>query len=220
MRFIDSSIEPFEPVDAEKVLKKIEYACRTCYQSHDKIADGTAEKLIRNCLKRGHESVLEHAALTFKVVCSRATLAQWTRHRIASYSVESQRYCSYAKDKFGSEITYIKPAWFDKINSSNEEESSKYNNIWNLLESSCKSAEEYYFNLINAGAKPEEARAILPNATKCEMVWTANVREIRHFIKLRASAAADPDIRIIARQLLQWMRDNGLGVLVEDIEVN
>ncbi len=205
-----------EYIDAGQILKKIEYACRTCYQSQDKITDGSAGKLIRNCIKRGHESVLEHASITFKVVCDRATLAQWTRHRLASYSVESQRYCNYNNDKFEHSITFIMPSWEIE----NDPNDTKYQAMLKLLRQSCQAAECNYFALIAAGAKPEEARAVLPNATKCEMVWTANIREIRHFIKLRASSAADPNIRVIARELLQWMRASGLGILVEDIEVD
>lgn len=80
-------------------------------------------------------------------------------------------------------------------------------------------SERNYFELIRLGAKPEEARALLPNAAKCTMIWTANMREIRHFIKLRANKAADPSIRKLAYQLYKILVDNGLSVLVEDLEV-
>lgn len=210
-----------EPIDAANVLSKIEYACRTCYQSYDKISEGSAERLIRSCIKRGHESVLEHSSLSFKIICDRSVLAQWTRHRLASYAVESQRYCNYELDKFGKEITCVTPVWAEQILSQSPPYNTEQCNAlqrFGLIKECCLSAERNYFALIELGCKPEEARAILPNATKCTMIWTANMREIRHFIRLRASAAADPSIRKLAQQLLQLLKENGLNCLVEDLE--
>lgn len=168
--------------------------------------------------------MLEHASLTFTITCDRSVLAQWTRHRMASYAVESQRYCNYGLDKFGHDVTFIVPVWAEGLvdrNATNASPTPEEANLlqrWGLLNECCLQDERNYFALIDLGAKPEEARAILPNAAKCTMVWTANMREIRHFIKLRASEAADPSIRKLARQLLGIMKTNGLGVLVEDLE--
>lgn len=146
---------------------------------------------------------------------------------MASYAVESQRYCNYSLDKFDSDVVFVKPVWAEQFadaigaNSVPEDKATKLRlQQWALTNESCLQAERNYFELLHLGAKPEEARAVLPNAAKCTVVWTANMREIRHFIKLRASTMADPSIRKLARQLLAWMRENGLGVLVSDIEVD
>ena len=212
MVWTQSSIVPYDNIDADAILRKIEYACRTCYQSYDKIGEGSAERLIRSCIKRGHESVLEHASLTFVVTCDRSVLAQWTRHRMASYAVESQRYCNYTFDKFDNNVTFVYPAWYEEPVVDNPKHEQ-----FCVIKQACQNAEGTYFELIKMGMPPEEARAILPNAVKCTMIWTANMREIRHFIRLRASKGADPNIRRLAKQLLQIMVDNGLTVLVEDL---
>lgn len=145
---------------------------------------------------------------------------------MASYAVESQRYCNYSLDKFGKDVVFVKPIWAEQfsaeigLNAVPTDDAAKLRlQQWALLNEACLRAERNYFELLRLGAKPEEARAVLPNAAKCTVVWTANMREIRHFIKLRASDAADPSIRKLARQLLKLMRENGLGVLVNDIEV-
>ena len=198
-----STINLYEPISSESILKKIEYAGRTCYRSFDKMTDESAEGFIRRAISRGHESILEHVNLTFEVICSRDILAQWTRHRIASYSVESQRYCNYTKDKF-SGFKFILP---EDIDEDMEAEIGQA-----IIEDM-----RHYENLIAMGAKPEQARAILPNCTKTQFIWTANLREIRHFIALRCSAGAQPDIKKLANQLKQHLIDAGLGVIVEDL---
>lgn len=145
---------------------------------------------------------------------------------MASYAVESQRYCNYSLDKFGNDVVFVKPVWAEHFSANlganpipTDDAAKLRLQQWALLHESCLCAERNYFELLRLGAKPEEARAVLPNAAKCTMVWTANMREIRHFIKLRADSMADPSIRKLARQLLGLMRENGLGVLFNDIEV-
>ena len=228
MRWIDSRVELLEPIDAPAILRKIEKACRTCYQSLDLIQEGSAERLIRSCINRGHESVLEHGTITYRVICDRGVLAEWTRHRIASYSVESTRYCNYNKNKFGNELTFIYPYWYKDIADINKfklidelsEDKQQKLQWWSLINSSCQDAETHYRMLIEEGAAPDIARAILPNCIKTEIVCTMNIRELRNFFKLRTSPAAHGDIRKLAIELLQLLRNSGLSVLFEDIEVN
>ena len=222
MHWIESKIELLPTIDANSILKHVEFACRMCYKSHDKITEHSAEKLIKHCLTAQHESVLEHVQLSFQVVLSRSTLAQWTRHRIASYSVESQRYCNYTKDKFSNEITFIKPHWYSQIPfdvefGSMTDKQKQIWSMWSTINAAAHEAEENYELLINLGAKPEDAREVLPNMTKTEMVWSANLREIRHFIKLRSSHHADPNIRKLAVQLIAILQQHGLGILIEDL---
>lgn len=227
MHWIESSVELVEPIDAVAAKRKVEIACRNCYKSEDKIEEGSADRLIRSCIKRGHESPLEHYAITYRVICDRAVLAEWTRHRLASYCVESQRYCNYTKDKFEKSITFVYPTWAEEFSSIDMElpiniypvDKQEMIMRFIILSNACAKAENTYFSLIESGMKPEDARAVLPNCTKTDIVCTMNLRELRHFIRLRSSAAAHPDIRKLTIQLLKLMRDNGLGVFFEDIEV-
>lgn len=223
MHWIESSVELVEPIDAVAAKRKVEIACRNCYKSEDKIEEGSADRLIRSCIKRGHESPLEHYAVTYRVICDRAVLAEWTRHRLASYCVESQRYCAYNKDKFGNSITCVLPTWVEKIQHISvfdmDEAQKRQYLMFQWLDTACCSAEATYFAMLGEGMRPEDARAILPNCVKTDIVCTMNLRELRHFIRLRSSVAAHPDIRKLAIQLLKLMRDNGLGVFFEDIEV-
>lgn len=303
-------IKPYvEFIDEPNYLKKIELAGRVCYKSEDLITEDSAERFIANVLKRGHESVIEHAnfivgmctelyaefkrsidvmqshgikimlnvtecplrnvfmisgnarmwrdyfrsldimitepqfirlfkdypqlfadvlpenietkkpALPFytflddsylstdnekkthimqtvRIVCDRGVTHEIVRHRLASYSQESSRYCCYTKDKFGNEITVIKPLFFD--------ENSEEYGIW---KNSCENSEMAYFDLISAGATPEKARDVLPNSLKTEIVMSAYLSEWEHFFKLRCSKAAHPQMREIALPLLKMFGD-------------
>lgn len=226
MRWIDSRVELVEPVDASAILGKLELALRNCYKSEDKIEEGSAERIIRSCIARGHESPMEHAIITYRVICDRGVSHEWVRHRIASYSQESTRYCNYTKGKFGSELTFIYPFWYkevppiDKFMYKDLTENQKQKlNWWSLLNTSCRDIETHYNMLIQDGAPAEVARAILPNCLKTEIVCTMNIRELRNFFKLRTTKFAHPDIRKLAIELLSLLRQNGLSVLFEDIVV-
>ena len=203
-----------EEIDAKAIIKKVERACRTCYRSEDKIEEGSAERLIRSCIKRGHHSILEHGSITFRIVCDRGVTHEIVRHRIASYSQESTRYCNYSQEKFGNELTFVYPSWTPET--ANEKSTCPK---WLLLQEACDRIEKLYFGMLNNGAKPEDARALLPNCLRTELVMTMNIRELRHFLKLRLSKAAHPDIRVIAAQMLEILNIVGLGIFFEDIEV-
>lgn len=196
-----------DELDAKKIMLTIEKAGRTCYKSEGKIGDGTAERFIAAIIKRGHESVLEHEKITARFICDRGVTHEMVRHRIASFSQESTRYCNYSQDKFGNELTFIKPCFWDE-----NDESYK---LW--LES-MQFIEEKYNAMIAAGAKPEEARSILPNSLKTEIVVTMNLREWRHYFKLRTAKAAHPQIREVSIPLLMELKEK-LPVFFEDIQV-
>lgn len=186
------------PIDTEWTMKHIEKAARTCYQSYDKAGEGSAERLIRSCIKRGHESIIEHVSVSFRIVCDRGVLAEITRHRLASYSVESTRYVNYRKG-----ITVIAPP----------ELSAEQRALW---EKACISAEDTYRTLIEDGVSPQIARSILPTCLKTELIMTANLREWRHFIKLRNSTAAHPQIRDIASKILDILAEK-LPAVFDDL---
>lgn len=207
MKIIKPSFIIEEEIDADKIMRVIERAGRTCYKSESSVSDGSAEKFITNILKRGHESVIEHEKITVRIICDRGVSHEIVRHRIASYSQESTRYCNYSKDKFGNELTFIEPCFWDK-----ESDSAK-KKIW--IES-MEFAEKQYNALLAAGAKPEEARSVLPNSLKTEIVVTMNLRQWRHFFKLRTDFAAHPQMRETASQILEEFKTK-LPVIFGDI---
>lgn len=205
MRIIEPKVEFMTPINGEEILKQIEQAGRVCYKSEDKITEDSAHRFVANIIKRGHEAVLEHASFTVKFTCDRGVSHEIVRHRLAAYCQESTRYCNYSNDKFGNEITVIKPCFWDE-NSANYE-------FWVF---SMETAEEGYFRLLNNGATPQEARAVLPNSLKTEVVMTANIREWRHFFKLRCSPAAHPQMRQVACMLLRMCKEQ-IPILFDDI---
>lgn len=188
---IESSLEDKE------MMKLIEKAGRTAYKSEEKITDESAPSFIHMILKSGHLSVIEHAFVTVRIICDRGISHEIVRHRLASYTQESTRYCNYSKGKFGSEITVIEPCFWNK-------KSGQYK----LWEQTMLIIEETYNELISSGATPQEARSILPNSLKTEIVVTMNLREWLHFFKLRTSKAAHPQMREIAIPLLEEFQKN------------
>lgn len=183
----------------EEMLKNIERAGRICYKSEDKITDDSAEKFIEMLIKRKHESVLEHNSISVLVQCDRGVTHEIVRHRIASYSQESTRYCNYSKDKFGKEINVIDIGTGFKYNYNNENDIDKYKEWLYAMED----AEKHYMKIIELGATPQEARSVLPTSLKTEIVITMNIREWRHFFKLRSSNAAHPQMREISDMILE-----------------
>lgn len=194
-------------LNGEELIKRIERFGRTCYKSEDKITDESAKKFIQNIIKRGHESVLEHEKITVRVVCDRGVSHEIVRHRIASYSQESTRYCNYSNEKFGSELTFIMPVFWE-----NEERKEELE----LWKQAMMNAEKSYFALLEAGAHPQEARSVLPNSLKTEIVMTMNLREWRHFFRLRTSEASHPQMRQIAKAMLNEFREK-VPVIFDDI---
>lgn len=206
MRIIPPSHEIISEINGAQMLRNIELCGRVCYKSEDRITDGSAEKFVSMILKSGHESVLEHEKITVKFICDRGVTHEIVRHRIASYSQESTRYCNYSKDKFGSEITFIRPFFW-------AEDDEKYA-IW---KNTMQEIENAYVRLIGMGAKPEEARSILPNSVKTELVVTMNIREWRHFFRLRTSGRAHPQMRECAVPLLEDLKSR-IPLLFDDID--
>ena len=205
MNIITPSYEILGAPDGRDMLRMIELCGRVCYKSEDRITDDSAEKFISMIMKSGHESVLEHEKITVRVICDRGVTHEIVRHRVASYSQESTRYCNYSQDKFGSELTFIKPCYFDE----NDER-------YTLWKNAMADAEKSYFALIAAGAKAEEARGVLPNAIKTGLVMTMNIREWRHFFRLRTSGRAHPQMRELACMILAGFKER-FPVLFDDI---
>ncbi len=209
MKIIEPSVEIITPIDPRAVMQHIELAGRVCYKSEDKIKDDSAEDFVRSIIKRGHESVLEHFAITVRFICDRGVSHELVRHRIASYSQESTRYCNYAGGKFGEEITVIRPHFFE----AETEEGRKQYARWVLA---MEDAERWYKKLLEGGAAPQEARAVLPNSLKTEVIMSANLREWRHFLRLRCAPAAHPQMLEVACMLRDQLVEV-LPVIFEDL---
>lgn len=186
-------------------LKHVEKCGRICYLSEPKDPEGSTDKFIRMLIKNGHESPLEHGGCTFKIVTDRAISQEVVRHRLASYSQESTRYCNYANGKFSREITVIESSGLA------ENEAREWLDAMEHLERT-------YLLMIDSGVKPEKARDVLPLCLKTELMMTANFREWRHFLKLRGSRMAHPEIRKIAKQIYKVFQ-RAIPVLVEDIKL-
>lgn len=205
MKIISPGFEYITEPDGASILRNIELAGRVCYKSEDKITENSALKFAAGIIARGHESVLEHEKITIRFICDRGVTHEIVRHRLASYSQESTRYCNYSSGRFDSEVTFIKPCFWP-------EDSEQYK-IW----LSCmQAAEDNYIKLTELGAKPEETRSILPNSLKTEIVVTMDIRELRHFLRLRTDNAAHPQMRELVRPLLDDLKKR-VPVLFDDI---
>ncbi len=199
MNIVRPSIEIIDMNDYSSMLQKIERIGRVCYKSEKSITDSSAEQFVQNIIKNGHESVIEHETVTVKVICDRGVTHEIVRHRVASYSQESTRYCNYSNDTFNNRITIIDIASGFKYDLDNEVDAAKYE-IW---KEAMENAEKYYFELLKLGAAPQEARSVLPNSLKTEIMMTMNLREWRHFFKLRLSSKAHPQMREVAALIYQ-----------------
>ena len=215
-------ITDLEKGEVRKMLKILEKVARTCYKSEDKITEDSADKMIEMLIKRGHEAMIEFADIIVKFTCDRGVSHEIVRHRLASYAQESTRYCNYSKDKFDNQITFIIPCWIDfpsiedyqdKLvqESINNEEIAVY--TWfNQL----RNAETDYKKLIDLGWQPQQARTILPNSLKTEINVKFNVREWRHFFKMRCSTAAHPQMRELSIPLLAEFKSK-MPILFDDL---
>lgn len=220
------SLEQITP----NALELIEKAGRTCYKSEGMMCDGSSEKFIKKILDptRKHESVIEHAFATIRFITDRGVTHEMVRHRLASYSQESTRYCNYTKDKFGNEITVILPVrfydWYDEHehhadtfwNTEYESIENSINCQYALWHDACSMTESSYFDCLKSGQTPQEARDVLPNSLKTEIVMTANFREWLHFFTLRCAKTAHPQMQDLAKQALVLLH-NEVPIIFDDL---
>jgi len=231
MKLIRPSVELLDVT--KDPLKVIEHAGRTCYKSECKITDNSAEAFVQMILDRGHEAMIEHANMSMRFVCDRGVTHEIVRHRLFSYAQESTRYCNY---KGG--VTFIIPNWIERI------PSDTYSIGWNKKLGRCEShpfmdstpsdnkimpehrwfwhmaiAERDYVRLLDEGWKPQQARSVLPNSLKTEIVVTGNLREWRHFFRLRCAKAAHPQMREVADKALS-IAYNAVPVIFDEFVVD
>lgn len=238
MKLIKPSVEIEGEIDGHKILKHIEKIGRVCYKSEDKITEDSSRIFVQNVIKRGHLSVIEHQNISVRFIIDRAISHELVRHRTCSFSQESTRYVNYNK----KEMEFILPPWVSDIPAGEYELSNVKINGCNVLEKYPKEYEErltqlpevnknqvvwlmallnsefYYNELIKAGWKPEEARSVLPNSLKTEIVMTTNLREYRHIFELRTSKAAHPQMREIMMVLLEKFK-KAIPIVFDDISI-
>jgi thymidylate synthase (FAD) len=198
---------PIAGESGREMLRLIERAARTCYKSEGRITADSAGEFVRKIAQvKKHVSVIEHCSVTIRFICDRGVTHEIVRHRLAAYSQESTRYCNYGKEQFGREITVIRPPFWEECD-----------HRFGFWKAACETAEQQYLALLDYGASPQEARSVLPNSLKTEIVMTANLREWRHVLKLRCSPAAHPQMRqLMLPVLAEFKRD--LPELFDDIE--
>lgn len=184
----------------------IELAGRTCYKSEDKITPESADAFIERIKNFKHESVLEHGSITVRFVVDRGVSHELVRHRLASFSQESTRYCNYGKDKFGNEITVIDiKCGFPNISDGS----------YGAWKNACRAAETLYFVMLEEGSTPQEARSVLPNSLKTEVVMTANPREWAHVFKVRCHRDAHPQMREVMVPLAREFAEKWPALFVD-----
>lgn len=203
MRVIKPTIKFIDQIDGDAIIRKLDKLARVCYQSTPK-SNYTMGNLIKNCIKSGHESVIEHVSLTFDLVTDIGVLAELTRHRLASYSVESTRYCKYLDD-----IEYIEPIEFRGDN-----DSFAYK-VWR---ESCLRDEDAYCNLMDIPSIGTDiARNVLNKSVKTEIIFTMNLRELRNMFKLRCSKPAHAHIKQVMIPLLLVLKER-IPIIFDDID--
>ena len=190
MKIIEPKME-VEKFDGKAIMKRLERACRTCYRSEGSITDESYKTLLNNCITRGHESILEHEKITIRMTCDIGVYKDLTRHRIASFSVESTRYCNYGKDKFDNEIKVMRPCNIDP--------NSKLYEHWTTA---MEQIEKEYLDMSKEGATADQLRMLLPHSTAAEVTMSANIREWKHIFNLRANNHAHPAIQQLLIPLL------------------
>lgn len=197
MKLINQSVELIDEIDGIAILKKLEQIGRVCYKSEDRITEDSYRQFITNILKRGHESVLEHVNVTLKWITDRGVSHELVRHRIAAYSQESTRYCNYSGN-----MQFIKPVDFELDEDHLE-----------ILK--CTEV-EYNSNVRIKDLSPQQARYFLPNGLKTEIVFTMNLRELRHMLKLRCAKSAHPQIQSISKSTLELLASK-IPIIFDDL---
>lgn len=220
MILLDPCIE-VESFDGKEIMKKLEKACRTCYRSEGNITEDSYKNLLKNCINRGHESILEHEKITITMICDIGVYKDLTRHRLASYSIESTRYCNYSKDKFDNQIKFIKPVFYKDWKNKDLNEVIKDKDLYKcyLWENCMQNIEQDYNAMSEVGALPDEMRMLLPHSTAAKVTMTANIREWKHILSLRCSSHAHPAIQQLLIPFLLKLKEE-MPEIFNDIDYN
>ena len=201
-------VEPWvkvEKIDGVKIMKRFERACRTCYRTEGTTTEDSYKRLLNNCITSGHESVLEHEKITVRIYNDIGSYKDLTRHRFASFSVESTRYCSYNKDKYGNEIAVVNPVYMED------------KEVFETWKKAIEDMEKAYMKMKELGASTDMCREILPHSTAAEYTMTANIREWKHILELRTTNHVHPAIRQVLIPLLLLFKEQ-MPEIFGDIE--
>lgn len=207
VKIIEPSVEIVNDIDGDKILKQIERCARNCYKSEGNITEDTtsAVKMITKLIELNHTAMIEFADIILNLHCDIGVYKDLTRHRHCSFAIESTRYCNYSKDKFGNEITFIKPC--------NMDENSGIYHTWLKT---MNDIEKAYMQMAEIGATPDQLRMILPHSTAASVMIKANIREWRHIFTLRCAKAAHPSVRQIMLMALDKVHSK-VPVLFDDL---
>lgn len=220
MQIIEPSVKIITPLHGLELLAFIEDCGRTCYQSYD--SSNELGNMTRMLIKNGHESVLEHFSITIKAVMDIGAYKDLTRHRHASFSIESTRFCNYSRGKFGKELKFIDPCNIKKYDDTIRDVSFTepfYTNEYKLWYNTMSFIEKQYLKMSSLGMKPDQLRLILPHSTAAEVCMTANLREWRHILKLRTAKAAHPSVRQIMLIILNKFKEE-IPIIFDDINID
>lgn len=202
----------------QKIYSDIEKAARICYKSENLITEGSAQKMVRSLIKRGHEAMLEHASIAVLFITDRGITHELVRHREASFAQESTRWCNYSKDKFENNCTFINPYQLIKDDQISKNQSNTQL-IYDVWCEACLQSENAYMKMLELGASPQVARSVLNNSLKSEIVVTANIREWRHIFKMRAVETygkPHPQMKALMHSLLEKFAE-AMPELFDDI---
>lgn len=191
MQIIQAEVMPITPINGKEIMSLIEDCARTCYKSTAQKTDDSAERLVKSLIARGHTSMLEHYNITMRYISNIAAYKDLSRHRLASFAVESSRYCNYSNGKFGGELKVLDPI-----------EIQKNTKEWYAWTSAMMMAEIYYMQMAKYGATPDQMSLVLPQSTAAEFVITANLREWLHILALRSSTAQTGHARPCVKQIM------------------
>lgn len=206
MKIVSPSVQILTPLNGEQILRHIENCGRTCYQSYENKNEESHKKMIAMLIKSGHESVLEHFSITVKILTNVSCYKDITRHRAGTaFSIESTRFCSYNKDKFGNELKFLKPV--------NIQEGTDEYTVW---QNCMQNIEDSYKEMANLDCKPDQLRMILPHSIAAEVCMTANLRAWRHIFKMRCAKAAHPDVQVVMKMILKEFHDK-IPVVFDDL---
>lgn len=207
MKIIKPWIE-IKQFDGISMMKNLEMAAKQCYRTQSNITDDSYKHFLRNCINRGHESVIEHEKISIRMCCDIGVYKDLTRHRHASFSIESTRYCNYSKDKFGNELTFIEPCNIENGTT----EYAQWYNLMNIVEKT-------YNEMARLACKPDQLRLILPHSVAAEVYMTANMREWRHIFSLRAQKETHPAVQQVMIPLLLYFKEQ-MPELFDEIPYN
>lgn len=209
MNIVDAEFKIEKLSNGKRVLKMIEKAARVCYKSEGNITENSYHEFIARLLSRDptHLSIIEHESMRVRFISNRGFTHELVRHRLASFSQESTRYCNYSKGKFGSVITVIKPIY--------RKEGTEQYRVW---KDAIEHIEKSYMKLLQLGERPEQARDILPIGLKTEIIMTTNLRQWGHVFYLRTDKAAHPQMRQLMNPLLAEVRYR-IPVLFDNLSI-